>query len=67
MNKTQDDYKGKIRLWAGTAPRARVVPVPVGLPRFGSRKFSSYAEMNAWKRAYILETLRTGGVAWTRP
>ena len=62
--KYSDDYHAKLRLWAA---EARVYPLPkmTGLPRFRSRKFSSYEEMNAWKRELIMEIARQGGVRWT--
>jgi hypothetical protein len=55
--KITDDYRAKIRLWAANP---RVVPLPPGprLPRFRARKFSSHAEMNAWKRELVLELAR---------
>jgi hypothetical protein len=62
--KNTDDYRAKIRLWAANP---QVVPMPkmVGFPRFGSRKFNSYAQMNAWKRELIREVARQGGIRWT--
>jgi hypothetical protein len=50
--KITDDYNAKIRLWA---ENPRVVPLPPGprLPKFKSRRFSSHAEMNEWKRALL--------------
>jgi hypothetical protein len=46
--KITDDYQAKYRLWAA---KPVVVPAPAALrlPGFKSRRFSSYAELNAWK------------------
>jgi hypothetical protein len=50
--KTTDNYKAKCRLWA---ENIRVIPegAPVKIPHFRSRKFSSHAEMNAWKQSVL--------------
>ena len=63
--KRTDDYAAKYELWAR---EGRVYPLPkvVGLPHFGSRKFSSHHEMNDWKRSLLDEVARRGGVRWTR-
>ena len=52
--KITDDYTAKQRLWAETP---RVVPAPAAprLPDFKSRRFSSHAEMNEWKRSVLLQ------------
>lgn len=63
MKKT-DDYRAKLQLWASEG-RVAACPKAVGLPRFGSRRFSSGAEMNAWKKELLAETARNGGVQWT--
>jgi hypothetical protein len=52
--KITDDYKAKYQLWASN-PRVVAVPPPPRLPEFTSRKFSSHAEMNEWKRELIRE------------
>ena len=52
--KITDDYKAKYRLWAAN-PRVVAAPVPPKLPQFASRKFSSHAEMNEWKRTLLLK------------
>jgi len=60
-----DDYHAKLRGWA----EHPVVPPPsfiVRGPPFRAKRFSSYAEMNTWKKAYQLEIGRAGGPdAWT--
>ena len=63
--KYTDDYQAKYRIWA---KEGRVHPLPrcVGWPEFHSKKFSSYEEMNAWKRELLLEVARKGGVRWTK-
>ena len=63
MKKT-DDYRAKLKFWAA---ENRVVSFPKasGFPEFGSRRFSSAAEMNAWKKELLAETARRGGVQWT--
>jgi hypothetical protein len=52
--KITDDYTAKQRLWAESP---RVVPAPAAprLPDFKSRRFSSHAEMNEWKRTVLLQ------------
>jgi hypothetical protein len=56
--KITDDYKAKYRLWAAK-PRVVAAPAPPRLPRFTSRRFSSHAEMNEWKRELIRELARS--------
>ena len=50
--KITDDYKAKYRLWAANPT---VVPAPpaIRLPDFKSRRFSSHAELNAWKLSML--------------
>ena len=50
--KIVDDYSAKYRLWA---ERPQVIPPgPIlRLPGFKSRRFSSHAEMNAWKESML--------------
>jgi hypothetical protein len=50
--KITGNYKAKCRLWA---ENVRVIPegAPMKLPHFHSRKFSSHAEMNAWKQLVL--------------
>jgi len=51
--KLTDDYTAKLRLGAANP---RVVPAPAAprLPDFKSRRFTSHAEMNEWKRSMLL-------------
>lgn len=55
--KITDDYRAKLRLWA---LNPQVVPAPKGppLPKFASRRFSSHAEMNEWKKELLLKAAR---------
>jgi hypothetical protein len=50
--KITDDYRAKYRLWAGN-PRLLAAPPPIRIPDFKSRRFSSHAEMNAWKDSVL--------------
>lgn len=63
--KTSDDYNAKLDLWAR---EGRVYPLPkiANLPRFGSKSFSSYEEMNAWKKELLDTLARQGGAQWTK-
>ncbi|HMP77092.1 MAG TPA: hypothetical protein PKE12_12425 [Kiritimatiellia bacterium] len=62
--KLQDQPDAKIRHWAQHPKPARL-PRIANLPRFGSRKFNSHTEFNAWKQELILELIRRGGAKWT--
>lgn len=50
--KITDDYNAKYRLWAA---KPTVVPAPAAprLPDFKSKRFSSHAELNAWKLSVL--------------
>jgi hypothetical protein len=50
--KLTDNYAAKIKLWA-TNPQVVPMPPLPKLPKFGAKKFSSYAEFNAWKRELL--------------
>ena len=54
MMKITGDYKAKTRLWA---EHLKVVAPPPGprLPRFGSKRFRTHAEMNRWKAELLRE------------
>ena len=62
--KFTDQPEAKLKIWAR---ERRVVRIPriANLPRFGSRKFDSYAEFNSWKEQLLLELVRNGGARWT--
>ncbi|HQQ61585.1 MAG TPA: hypothetical protein PKU89_09645, partial [Kiritimatiellia bacterium] len=66
--KAVDDPHAKIRFWAQESARPGFrpppCPTPEKLPPFRPQRFSSYPEMNAWKRRYLLEIARQGGVKW---
>jgi len=61
----RDDYGAKFALWA-RRPEIFALPGFEGLPRFGTRRFSSYEELNRWKRELLAEIARRGGVRWTK-
>jgi hypothetical protein len=63
--KIADDINAKYEIWAREG-KVYPCPRPIGIPRFGARKFSSYEEFNAWKRALIEQIASAGGVRWTR-
>ena len=50
--KITDDYNAKYRLWAAN-PTTVAAPAAIRLPDFKSRRFSSHAELNAWKAAML--------------
>jgi hypothetical protein len=50
--KTTDDYKAKYRLWAAN-PTVVAAPAATRLSNFKSRRFSSHAELNAWKLSVL--------------
>jgi len=63
--KRTDDIHAKLEFWAAS-PRVVAVPRLANLPRFGHKKFNSYAEMNRWKQALLAELARRGGAQWTK-
>ena len=63
--KISDDYSAKLDIWARN-PKVCAVPRIGNLPRFRSKKFRTYEEMNAWKRALIEQIALNGGVKWTK-
>jgi hypothetical protein len=63
--KTCDDYNAKYQIWAEN-PRVRPLPRFEGVPEFGVRRFSSYEELNRWKRELLEQIARSGGLRWTR-
>jgi hypothetical protein len=50
--KITDDYNAKYRLWAAN-PTVVAAPAATRLPDFKSRRFSSHAELNAWKLSVL--------------
>jgi len=63
--KATDDYDAKIDIWARN-PCVVHLPEATGLPRFGVKRFSSYEELNEWKRSLLLQLAERGGVRWTK-
>ena len=63
--KIADNYDAKLEIWAR---ESKVYPLPraTGIPRFGSKKFNSYEEFNAWKKELLGRIAASGGVKWTR-
>ncbi len=57
------NVNAKIQLWLKT-PDKTPMPVLLNLPPFHKKSFRSYEEMNAWKREYLLEIARNGGLKW---
>lgn len=62
--KITDDYQAKIKIWA-SRPEVVRLPQAIGWPFFSAKKFDSYGQMNEWKRQYLLEIARMGGLKWT--
>ncbi|MDD2236847.1 MAG: hypothetical protein PHP44_07555 [Kiritimatiellae bacterium] len=61
----KDDYKAKIKLWVD-CPVVMPLPRIANLPPFERKCFSSYQELNSWKKAYREQIARNGGVLWTK-
>ena len=58
-----DIRKRKIELWLANPPEIKF-PVPCNLPPFSKKSFRNYDEMNEWKREYLQEIARNGGIQW---
>ena len=58
-----DIREQKIRLGLKHPPEMKF-PVPLNLPKFSKKSFRNYEEMNAWKREYLKEIARQGGIRW---
>lgn len=66
MKKTvKDNYNAKYKLWAAD-PKVVAGPNMVLPIKFPPQKFSSYQEMNEWKKNILVEIAEKGGVKWTR-
>jgi len=63
--KTTDNYKAKLDIWA-REHRPSPLPKIANLPRFGSKKFNSYTELNAWKKQLFETLAKRGGAQWTK-
>ena len=63
--KFTDNYNAKYEIWA-REPKVSPLPAVLGIPRFKSKKFSSYKELNAWKKSLIDQIAAGGGVKWTK-
>jgi len=62
--KITDDYSGKLDLWVRN-PTLGSLPKITGLPKFTTKRFRSYEEMNNWKVDYLEQIAENGGVKWT--
>ena len=63
--KITDDYGGKLEIWAREGKVSRL-PQITNFPRFGHRRFDSYAEINAWKQSLRDYFAEQGGAQWTK-
>jgi hypothetical protein len=59
--KISDDYNAKYRLWAAN-PTVVAAPAATRLPDFKSRRFSSHAELNAWKLSVLRQLAQAAPV-----
>ena len=50
--KITNDYNAKYWLWAAN-PTVMPAPAATRLPDFKSKRFSSHAELNAWKTSML--------------
>jgi hypothetical protein len=53
----------KFLMWIKNPPKIKF-PVPLNLPKFSKKSFRNYEEMNNWKREYLQEIARAGGIKW---
>ena len=53
----------KMRLWIKNPPEMKFL-TPTNLPKFSKKSFRNYEEMNAWKKEYLMEIARCGGIKW---
>lgn len=61
----KDNYNAKYAIWAAD-PKVAHLP-KMTLPfKFSAQKFSSYREMNEWKKKLIIEIAENGGVVWNK-
>lgn len=63
--KITDNYHGKLEIWAREGKVVRQ-PKIANFPRFGHRRFNTYAELNAWKQSIVDELVKQGGAQWTK-
>ena len=59
--KITDDYDAKYKMWAENPEVVPDMP-PKYLPKFPPQKFSSHAEMNAWKESLLREIAKAAPV-----
>ena len=61
--KLTDDYAAKVKIWARESKVHPLPPLPP-LPKFGAKKFSSYAEFNAWKVELLKQVAAESKPSW---
>ena len=63
--KISNNFKAKYTIWA---QERKVTSLPKAkLPfKFPPQKFSSYKELNLWKRQLLVKIAENGGVKWIR-
>ena len=64
--KITDDRNAKFDLWAQTDLIPKANFIPLNIPAFRSRKFSSHEEFNEWKRSLRLRIAEQGGLKWKK-
>jgi len=65
INKSADNYKSKIKFYIRN-PQVAHIGVTPEFPRFGHVRFTSYDEMNAWKKELLRSLARRGGCSWKK-
>jgi hypothetical protein len=55
--KFTDDYNAKYKIWAADPKPQLGIPEPK-LPKFSPKRFSSYEDMNRWKRELLDQIVR---------
>lgn len=63
--KITDNYSAKLDLWAHET-KVRRMPTIANIPHFGHKRFSSYEEMNAWKKELLIKIAEQGGAVWKK-
>lgn len=63
--KISDDYNAKFEIWA---KERKVFSMPKAeLPfKFAPQRFSSYEELNQWKKELLVKIAEKGGVKWNK-
>ena len=63
--KISDNYNAKYSIWSkeNTVPSFPKAELPFTV---SSKKFSSYADFNLWKKQLLIKIAEHGGVKWSR-